>query len=235
MSRIILSVTLIVILLFTAPVLAQAPGDLNCNGFVDVSDLVGFLNFLNQPCSFQITTDCQRIGGDVDLDGLPITISDILILPSLLNPNYNPPYYSQNPENDTIMIGSSAGYPGGTVSLPLRISTADTIIAFQFLIEMDTNYVEFYTSIVYGLPLSLHVCDGFVYGTAIDAGSFEPILLPGDYYIADLLFDLKLENDRQVTAYLTFSSDMEQALYTGLANSAFFQPVTVDGEIEINP
>lgn len=225
-----------IIILLAAPAFAQGPGDLNCNGFMDVSDLVRFLNFLNNPCEFNIYSECVRANGDVDLDGRPMTIGDILIAPTLMNPNSPPPpYLPQHPDQDTIKIESAVANPGDILVLPLWINTVDTIIALQFMLEVDNEYIEFDTLIVYGLPIALHICDGDIYCTASFPDFYQYMLFPGNYHVADIIVGVRLENDQQVTTYLSFSSDPTRALYTGFANSGFFQPVMVDGEIEIIP
>ena len=88
MSNKIIGISLAAMLLFAVPVSAQGQGDLNCNGFMDVSDLVRFLNLLNVPCDFSIYSECVRENGDVDLDGRPMTVGDILIAPSVILPDY---------------------------------------------------------------------------------------------------------------------------------------------------
>lgn len=234
MIRKILTAYAIIILLAT-PAFSQAPGDLNCNGYMDVADLVRILGYLRNPCEFEIHSECVRENGDVDLDGRPMTIGDILIAPSYFGAGYDPPYLSQHPDQDTIKIESAIANPGDILVLPLWINTVDTIIAFQFMLEVDNDYLEFDTLIVYGLPIALHICDGDIYCTASFPDFYQYMLFPGNYHVADIIVSVRLENDQPVTTYLSFSSDPPRALYSGFANSGFFQPVMVDAEIEIIP
>jgi hypothetical protein len=225
MNKKIIAMSLIGLCLLAASAGGQIPGDLNCNGFMDVSDFVKFLNFLNQPCDFQLGNECDRQNSDLDLDGMPMTIGDILISNS----------FSQHPDQDTILVESATGNPGDLLTLPVRITTADTILAFQFLLQADTNYIEFESITVHGLPFAAHFCDDYFYGTASNPDFYQNILLPGNHYIADITVKLKLHNEQPATTYIAFSSDPPRALYSGFANSAFFQPVMIDAEIQIVP
>jgi hypothetical protein len=202
---------------------------------MDVSDLVRILNYLHNPCELDIHSECVRENGDVDLDGRPMTIGDILIAPSYFGPGYDPPYLSQHPEDDTIMIEPAIANPGDILVLPLWINTVDTVIAFQFMLEVDIDYIEFDTMIVYGLPITQHICDGDIYGTASFPDFYQYMLFPGNYHIADIIVRVKLENDTPVTTSISFAADPPRALYTGFANSSFFEPIMVDAEIEILP
>jgi hypothetical protein len=47
-----MTVFMIFAVFMTIPASAQVPGDLDCNGFMDVADLVKFLKFLDHPCGF---------------------------------------------------------------------------------------------------------------------------------------------------------------------------------------
>lgn len=225
-----------IIILSAAPAFAQAPGDLNCNGFLDVADLVRILGYLSNPCEFEIYSECIRENSDIDLDGRPMTIGDILIAPSYFGQGYEPPYLSQHPDEDIIMLESAIAHPGDVLVLPLWINTADTVIAFQFLLDVDTEYIDFDTMIVYqDLSLAQNDCDGDIYGVTTRL-SWDPfLLLPGIYHIADIIVNVNLENDQPVNTYLSFSSDPPRALYSGFANSNFFQPVMIDAEITIIP
>jgi hypothetical protein len=238
MSKKIIGISLVGMLLFAAPAFAQGQGDLNCNGFVDVADLTAVINILEFPCQTTLI-ECWRQNGDVDGDGWPLTIGDMYIIPHFLIGGYGsfPPEFSSHPESDTIMIESVTASPGETISLPVWINTVDTLVAIQFWIEMDTNYVEFDSMVVYDeLPLRQFNCDGNLYSYSLFPGYDDPIVfLPGNYHIADIIINIKLENDRPVTTYLSFSSAPQRALYSGFANYFFFQPVMVDAEIQIVP
>ena len=216
-------------------VTAQVPGDINCNGFVDVSDMVRFIDFLNNPCDFLIDTECLRLNSDIDLDGRPMTIGDILIAPSLLNANAPPPYLPQHPEQDTITVASAIASPGDTLVLPIRITTADTIFAYQFLLDFDTDFIEFDTMVVYDPHLLHYSCSGEIYAAASHPDFYEYILLPGHHHIADIIVTAKLENEIPITTYISFTSNRPLGLYSGFANCSFFQPVLVDAEIRIEP
>ncbi len=236
-SVLISAISLFILAALSVPASAQVPGDLNCNGFMDVSDLVGFLNAFNLPCDFSFGLECVRRNSDVDLDGIPMTIADIIIVPSLLNSYYNPPYFPQHPDSDTIMVESTTADPGETIALPFWVKTIDTLVAFQFLLEVDPDYIEFDSVIVYDdFPLKQHNCDGNIYCNSMaEIPNSHILLLPGNHHIADIIITVNPDINQQVTTGLYFSSVPPQALYTGFANSTFFLPVRVDAEIEIIP
>jgi hypothetical protein len=224
-----------IIILLAAPIFSQVPGDLNCNGFMDVNDLVHAVHLVSN-CEIS-HSECSRRNGDIDGDGRPMTIGDLLFMPSLFVPGPLPPDYSRHPDLDTIMVESAIANPGETLVLPLWINTVDTLVSLQFLLELNTDYLEFDTVIVYNdFPLRQNNCDGNIYCNAMgDFPITTDLLLPGNHHIADIIVRVKLENDQQVTTYLSFASDPPKALYTGFANSSFFQPVMIDAEIEIIP
>lgn len=238
MSSKIIGIALAAILLSSVLVFAQVPGDLNCNGAVDVADLVSIVNILEYPCERNLI-ECWRRNGDVDGDGWPLTIGDMYIIPYLLINGYGnyPPNFPNHPESDTILIESVVTVPGDSIPLPVWINTIDTLVVFQFWIEVDTDYVEFDTMIVYDyLPIRQFNCGGNLYFYTLFSGYDDPIiLLPGNYHVADIIVNIKLENDAPVTTYLSFSSDPPRILYSGFANYTFYQPVMIDAEIQIVP
>jgi hypothetical protein len=237
MSKKIIIVKLIIVL-SAAPAFAQGQGDLNCNGFVDVADLTAIINILEFPCQTTLN-ECRRQNGDVDGDGWPLTIGDMSLIPNFLIYGHGnfPPEFSKHPESDTVMIESITTFPEDSISLAVWINTVDTRVAAQFWIELDTNFVEFDTMIVHNvLPFEQFNCQGNIYFHSRFEGYDNPIvLLPGNYHVADIIVDIKLENDQQATTYISFESDPPRALYSGFANYYFFQPVMIDAEIEIIP
>jgi hypothetical protein len=113
----------------------------------------------------------------------------------------------------------------------------DTLVAIQFLLEVDSDYLEFDTMIVYNdFPVTQYNCDGDIYGITNQVHqSFPIVLLPGDYHIGDIILNVNPDINQPVNTGLYFSSNPQQALHSGLANSDFFLPVMVDAEIEIVP
>ncbi len=237
----ILFVILIAAIFFSvsAPAFAQVPGDLNCNGIVDAADLSIITNAFNFPCDFHFGSECARGNSDVDLDGRPLTITDMIIVPWRLIYGYgsSPPEFPRHPDLDTIMVESTSASPGETIALPLWVKTVDTLVAFQFLLELDNNYIEFDTVIVYDdFPLAQYFCDGDIYCYGMAEILNSPILLlPGNHHIADIIIMVNPENDHPTTTSLVFSSFPPKAMYSGFINSTFFLPVMVDAEIEIIP
>jgi len=231
-AKTILITCIIFVLLFAIPADAQLPGDLNCNGFYpEIGEAVLAAIFLIESCDAFIL-ECTYENGDLDGDGLSLTIGDLLLVC-----NMNPYYYSQHPESDTIMVESAIASPGETIALPLWVKTVDTLVAFQFLLEIDPDYIEFDTVIVYNdFPLRQRNCYGNIYCHARVEFPYSTILLlPGNYHIADIIVTINPENEQPATTSLIFSSIPRNITFSGFANTNFFQPVMVDAEIEIIP
>ena len=231
---------IIAIVLLTIPASAQDPcGDLNCNGSCfESGDAVLGLQIIGVRCDYDFFEQCTIDNGDVDGDGIPIAISDVLEIIYIMSDN-DPPDFSRHPESDTIMIGSAGAAPGDILELPIFIKTVDTLTAFQFTIQTDTDYVTVDTLIVLdSLHWAFSYCDGHIYGFGFSEEVWEGndiSLLPGEYHIADLILSVSPDIVEPVTTYVEFLNDPEAIHNTAFANLPLIIPVTVDGEIEITP
>ncbi|UCC79769.1 MAG: T9SS type A sorting domain-containing protein, partial [Candidatus Zixiibacteriota bacterium] len=236
MNNKIIGIAIVGILFFAFPAAAQLPGDLNCDGYPwEISDLIIAVQILNAGCDAFIL-NCTYENGDMDGDGIPLTLGDIIPAPFIINGNPNWPDFPRHPESDTIMVESATTHPGEMLTLPLRIKTVDTLVAVQFLLEVDPDYFEFDSMIVYnGFPLTEYNCEGNIYGITNQDHNFPVVLLPGDHHIGDIIISVNPDINQPVTTGLYFSSTPHRALYSGFANSDFFLPVMVDAEIEIIP
>lgn len=228
------------IVLLTVPAFAQdGRGDLNCNGVTfEIGDVVLGLEIIGNRCVYDFFEQCTVDNGDVDEDGIPLTISDVLEMLYLIN-NTDLPDFSRHPESDTIMIQSADAAPGETIELPLLIRTVDTLTAFQFTIRTDPQYVTVLTlsDMDDALVIFSH-CDGYIYG----AGYQQEILegeqisfLPGEYHLADIVLSISPDITEPVTTYVEFLNDPEAIHNTAFGNAPLIIPVTVDGEIRIIP
>ncbi|UCE65775.1 MAG: T9SS type A sorting domain-containing protein [Candidatus Zixiibacteriota bacterium] len=235
MNNKIIGIAIVGIVFFAVPAVAQLSGDLNCNGFIDVEDIVHAINLVNI-CEIS-HSECSWRNGDIDGDGRSMTIGDLLFMPFLILPGPLPPDYSRHPDLDTIMVESAIANPGETIALPLWVKTVDTLVAFQFLLEVDQDYLEFDTVIIYNdFPLVQRNCDVNIYCNAIgDFPLATILLLPGNHHIADIILNVNPDINQPDTTGLYFSSVPLQALYSGFANSDFFLPVMIDAEIQILP
>lgn len=230
-------IILIAILGLAAPGTAQIPGDLNCDGTPwGIGDAVIGLQILIEACDAFILP-CTVVNGDMDGDGIPLTIGDLIPFYFIINGNPNMPDYPRHPDLDTIIVESAITHPGEPLTLPVWIKTVDTLVGVQFLLEVDPDYLEFDTMIVYNdFPVTQYNCDGNIYGVTNQVHqSFPIVLLPGDYHIADLILNVNPDINQAVTTGLYFSSNPQQALHSGFANIHFFLPVFVNAEIEILP
>jgi len=227
-------------ILITIPAFAQENcGDLNCNGYCfEVGDMVLGLEIIGNRCVFDLFEQCTIDNGDVDGDGIPIAISDVMEMIYIMNGS-NPPDFSRHPESDTIMVGSADAAPGDILELPIYIKTIDTLTAIQFAIQTDPDYITIDTLVLLDSRiLGLSNCDGKIYGSGFEWGVWEGdniSFLPGEYHVADIIITVNPEIDVPVATYVEFLNDPETVRNTGFANLPFFMPVTVDGEIQIVP
>jgi hypothetical protein len=135
-------------------------------------------------------------------------------------------------------VESTITYPGETIVLPVTISTIDTIMGFQFLLEVDPDYLVF-DSLIADDDFQLIYCsfNGDIYcRTNYYSYPYSPAITdPGDYHVCDLVLTVNPGINQPVTALLPFSVIPSRAMYSGFANSDFFLPVMVDAEIQILP
>jgi hypothetical protein len=230
---------LIMVFIMAVPCLGQAECDLNNDGIYNsISDFIFLINELSSP---EIYFDICDNECDPDEDGLPLTIADItLLVNSMIDPNYpdSAPDFARNPDSDTIGIESILTSPGAQLSLPVYLSTIDTLTAFQFYISCDPEYLEI-IGFENDLDLNLIIAYGFnnVHAYTFNGiGAIESIsLMPGNYHVGDLLVNVDENIEDPVTTYVSFSGCPDHNFYTGLANLPFFEPILVNGEITIEP
>lgn len=230
---------IIMVVFLCVPAFGQGGCDINGDGIdFSISDLIFLINILNSPPDFNYICD---VDCDIDEDGNPLTIADIVLFYNMLiDPEYydNPPDFPYHPSSDTLQIESASASPGDNLILPVYLKTIDTLTAYQFYIYADTNYIEIDSVISNqdnGLLISFS--NRCIHGFAIN--NEDPtdsiLLLPGEYYLADIYAHVNPDIDEPVVTHLTYSGCPEENFYTGLANLTFFEPVLVDAEITIMP
>lgn len=228
------------IALLTIPAYAQEGcGDLNCNGICyEVSDLVLCFIAVGDRCSIDYFEQCTFDNGDVDGDGIALTIADAMLLLYIIN-GVDAPDFSRHPESDTIMIQTANAAPGETLELPLFIKTIDTLSAFQLAVQADSDLVTV-DSVIFidSLMKAFSTCDGYLYGFGLSEDVWEGgdyTYLPGEYHVADIVVTVNPDIVEPVTIYLEFLNDPENTRNTAFSNAPLVLPVTVDGEIQIIP
>lgn len=227
------------LIFLTIPAYSQPGcGDLNCNGnCYEIQDMVIGMIMIGDRCGFEYF-DCTVDYGDVDGDGIPITISDVMFMIYIINAS-DPPDFQQNPDSDTITIQSAEASPGDVLDIPISINTADVITAFQFTVQFDTNIISIDTiTFIDSLMKSYSICDGYAYGYGFSPGVWEGdeyTYLPGEHHIADIRIIVNPDISEPTDTYLEFLNDPENLNNTGFSNVPFIIPVTVDGGIHITP
>ncbi|UCE65774.1 MAG: T9SS type A sorting domain-containing protein [Candidatus Zixiibacteriota bacterium] len=232
MAKTVVAACAIFIIGIATPALAQLLGDVNCNGYPwEIADAVLMARLHVEHCDL-FAPPCWE-NSDFDQDGQAPTVGDMIYM-VFFN---DPPNYPRHPHSDTLGVESAIAHPGETLTLPVWISTVDTLMAFQFLLETDVNYLEFDTLIASGnFQLLSSNCDGDIYSITPSPLFDEQVIdQPGNYHICDLILTVNPDINQPVITPLLFSSNPPLALFSGFANSAFFLPVMVDAEIEILP
>jgi hypothetical protein len=228
------------LILLTIPAYAQEDcGDLNCNGWCfEIGDLVLGARIIALRCPSDYIEQCTVDNGDVDGDGIPITIADVMKILYIVNGS-DFPDFSRHPESDTISIQSAYAAPGETLELPLFIKTVDTLTAFQFTIHFDSDFVTIDTvTFVDSMFKDFSTCDGYIYGIGFSEEVWDGdyySYLPGEYHVANIVLTVNSDIAEPVTTNLEFLNDPEAIRNTGFANIPLIIPVTVDGEIQITP
>jgi hypothetical protein len=222
---------MVFVIALSTPASAQLLGDANCNGWAwEIADLVIVARFLVETCNMHLPPCLEN--SDLDGDERGLTVGDIIYY-TYAN---NPPDYPRHPQTDTFIVESVITNPGETITLPVWISTVDTIMGFQFLLEVDTDYIEFDTLTASNDFQLIHSdCDGDVYCVTGPLYNHPVICEAGTYHICDLILTINPDINQPATTSLLFSSIPHRALYSGLANSDFFLPVFIDAQIEIVP
>ncbi len=227
---------IIVLLLLAVPALGQTPGDINCNGFAyEVADAVIAAQLLIGSCQYDSIATCTLENGDIDGDHLGLTIGDYLFLVYHQDSIPDYPDYPHNPLSDTLMLASGRAYPGQTLTLPLELITADTIVALEFYLAPQTQDIAIDSLIPESeIHIVQQYCRGNLFGCTLPTYELD-VLLPGAYQLGNLVVTVNPDIDHQVTTSIVFSSDPDHIFYTGLANFGFFTPVTVNSTITISP
>jgi hypothetical protein len=232
MAKVVIVFCIIFAFAINAPALAELRGDLNCNGYAwEIADAVLAARLLIEACDI-LPIPCPE-NSDFDGDGRGLTIGDLMYY---LYPGRNPPVYPHHPELDTIAIESDIAHPGEVISLPVRISTVDIIMGFEFLLELDADCLAFDSLIAHDyFYLNQCIYDEHIYCVTPHYNNFPVIDEPGIYHVCDIFLTVNPEITQPVTTPILFSSNPAQALYSGFANTHFFLPVFIDAEIEIVP
>lgn len=227
-----LKIGIILAMTLSSTASAQLPGDMNCNGWAwEIADVVLAARFLIETCEMY-PPSCPE-NSNFDGDGRAFSIGDLLYYFY----SDDPPQYSRHPGSDTLATESAEVRPGETIVLPVNISTIDTIMGFQFLLEVDPDYLVF-DSLIADDNFHLVYCNfnGDIYCRTSYGTGYSPVITdPGNYHVCDLMLTVNPEVEQPATTLLPFSEIPHRAMYSGFANSDFFLPVLVDGEIQIIP
>ncbi len=167
---------------------AQIPGDFNCNGFVDASDIVVLANMINLIIPpIEDTSGCTWYAGDANEDSLYHTIADWMQFVYMFSGDTlsdNPP---QPEELDSLIMADTIGVPGESLALPLFVKTIDDLSGIFVQLHMDTLFFE-NLSVTPGsdsLEINQYIAGEKVYLDHIDE------LNAGYYHLADINFSIR--------------------------------------------
>jgi hypothetical protein len=170
---------IIVILVLAIPTCAYCMlCDLNGDGLeFTIADLV-FLNIIMQSPDTYSVCDYEC---DLDEDGKSLTVADILLIPIFLINRTNPTLareLSRHPDQDSLIIGSALAAPGEHISIPIHLTTVDTLMGYELYAMADTEYITLDSfAIAPNMPIN---------GRGISAGSIHIIAFSGDIPIDSL-------------------------------------------------
>jgi len=227
----------LVVLFMVIPAFGQTICDINGDGLdLTIADIIYLINVFNSsPDSFSLCDlDCN-----VDGDDDSVTVADLtLAIYRLYGELEDVPYLTFNPTEDTLKIGSTETSPGEQISLPLYLSSVDTLIAYEMLLNADPDYLSIEDFIPNeNLEFSYSLNSSHLHLIYWDVQIIWDSLYiyPGNYHLGDLIVNVNPDIVQPVTTHITFGSCPEDNFYTGLANMTFFVPVLVNGEITITP
>ena len=228
---------LIIAALFSAFALAvsgraQIPGDFNCNGFVDASDIVVLANMINLNIPpIEDTSSCAWYAGDANDDSLYHTISDWMQFVYMFSgdaPGDNPP---QPEELDSLIMADTIGVPGESLVLPLLVKTVDDLSGIFVQLHMDTLFFE-NISVSPGsdsLDINQYIADDRIFLDHIVE------LSAGYYHIADINFSIRADAppDEEITIEIIGGDYYPSALANISFPTYLIRPALISGTIYI--
>jgi hypothetical protein len=211
---------------------AQIPGDFNCNGYIDSSDLVILSNMINLNVPpIEDTTSCTWYAGDASDDGLYHTISDWMQFVYMFSgetPDDNPP---QSEELDSLMVADTAGIPGESLTLPVFLRTVDSLSGLFVQLRIDTLFLTD-ISISPGLDsldINQYIADDRIFLDHIDE------LGAGYYHLADINFTIREDAPPGVeTTIDLIAGDYYPSAFANISLPTYLiRPVLISGTVYV--
>ena len=211
---------------------AQMPGDFNCNGYLDASDIVLLANMINLNIPpIEDTSGCVWYAGDANDDSLYHTISDWMQFVYMFSgdaPGDNPP---QPEQLDSLIMADTIGVPGESLVLPLFMKTVDDLSGIFVQLHMDTLFFE-NISVSPGsdsLDINQYIADNRIFLDHIDE------LGAGYYNLADINFSIR--DDAPSGEEITIEIIAGDYYPSAFANISFptylIRPVLINGTVYI--
>ncbi len=211
---------------------AQIPGDFNCNGYLDSSDLVILSNMINLNIPpIEDTTSCTWYAGDANDDSLYHTISDWMQFVYMFSGDTlgdNPP---QPEQPDSLMMADTVGTPGESLTLPLYVRTVDSLSGLFVQLHIDTLFLS---DISVGPGLDSLDINQYIANDRIFLDHIEE-LGAGYYHIADINFSIREDAPPDIeTTIELVSGDYYPSAFANISLPTYLiRPVLINGTVYI--
>lgn len=227
-------VTIVLLATFALAVAGQAqiPGDFNCNGFLDASDLVLLSHMINLNIPpIEDTSSCTWYAGDANEDSLYHTIADWMQFVYMFSGDPlddNPP---QPEELDSLIMADTMGVPGESLVLPIFMKTVDDLSGIFVQLDMDTLFFE-NLSVTPGsdfLDINQYIAGDRIFLDHI----FE--LSAGYYHLADINFSIRGDAppDVEITIEI-IAGDYYPSAFANISLPTYLiRPVLINGTVYV--
>ncbi len=236
-------------LLPCSTVMAQeVPCDLNNNGFVDVGDLVLYINLVEHIIAPPYPLPIYDPNLDCDRDSLHLTMNDLTGLVYSLD---HGPAWGQGRQwwlpSDSLYIPEVEASPGDDIDIPVYLKTEHRLTYVQIALRYDPRLLKIddfiiSDSIPYGYDPRVYLFEGGISVVIVLAAYDDEVFYSG--HLGDLRAHVLVGSPEELETVVEFFDDPRQALYTGICSRnyiyeapgiqlLFTHPVTVDGIIRI--
>lgn len=213
-------------------------GDLNLNGTsCELEDLQIAHNAVYDAVSYPLNP-VQRYAADMDSDQTKLSINDLVLFNYCYN-STEPAFYGSNPANDTLRIQSAYVDYGEELSLPIYLTTHDTLLDFQAYILADPDIIIIDSVVFSGeITMAQTLVSGFPHILSLPHGDYSlpgpsNWILPGTYHLGDIVGRVHPDIQDETDATVEFGNDSTYLTYTGLANGTYIEPVLINSVIHI--
>ncbi len=238
-----------VVLLPCSSILAQdEPCDLNHNGFVDISDLVWYMNLIEHITLPPYDLPFYDPFLDCDRDGLHLTINDLVGLVCRLTYGYEWGHGRQWwLPLDSLYIPEMEISPGDQIDIPVYMQADHPLTNVQFALRYDPELLQIDDFIVSdsvpgGYPPRVHIFDGGISVIVHLAAYDDEVFYSG--HLGNLRVSAFVGSPQELETVIEFFTEPRRAFHNGITSRKqlfdppsiellFIHPVKIDGVIRI--